>query len=84
MQFNSTILILPGLGNSGEGHWQTIWENTFGFIRVQQANWEAPVCNEWIDTIDKEVLKYDLSNVIDVLILSKCCSFAHAGGSMQR
>ena len=64
MQFNSTILILPGLGNSGEGHWQTIWENTFGFIRVQQANWEAPVCNEWIDTIDKEVLKYDLSNVI--------------------
>jgi len=64
VQFNSTILILPGLGNSGEGHWQTIWENTFGFIRVQQANWEAPVCNEWIDTIDKEVLKYDLSNVI--------------------
>ncbi|MEP7318058.1 MAG: alpha/beta hydrolase [Panacibacter sp.] len=64
MQFKSTILILPGLGNSGESHWQTLWENQFGFTRVQQKNWDAPVCEEWIDTIDKAVIKYEPGNVI--------------------
>lgn len=64
MQFNSTILIIPGLNNSGEGHWQTIWQNRFGFTRIEQSEWDAPVCNEWIDTIDAEVTKHNLSDVI--------------------
>ena len=64
MEFKSTILILPGLGNSGEGHWQTIWQQQFGFKRVEQKNWDEPVCEDWIDTIDKAVSGYDLNNVI--------------------
>ncbi len=64
MQFNSTILILPGLGNSGEGHWQTIWQRRFGFIRVKQSSWDAPVCDEWIANIDAAVMQHDLSKVI--------------------
>ncbi|MEP6846474.1 MAG: alpha/beta hydrolase [Panacibacter sp.] len=64
MQFNSIIIILPGLGNSGEGHWQTLWQQQFGFKKIEQLDWETPVCNMWIDTIDTALLKYDLSNVI--------------------
>ncbi len=64
MQFNSTILILPGLGNSGDGHWQTIWQNRFGFERVEQKSWDTPVCNDWIAAIDAAVLKHNISNVI--------------------
>lgn len=64
MQFQSTILILPGLGNSGEGHWQTLWQQQFGFERVEQSEWEKPVCDEWIDTIDAAVMQHDLINVI--------------------
>ncbi len=64
MQFNSTILILPGLGNSGEGHWQTKWQNRFGFERVGQANWDEPVCDDWIACIDAAVVKHGITNVI--------------------
>ncbi len=64
MQFNSTILILPGLGNSGEGHWQTIWQNRFGFERVEQKNWDEPVCDDWTAAIDAAVLKHGITNVI--------------------
>ena len=64
MQFTSTILILPGLGNSGEGHWQTLWQRRFGFERVEQANWDEPVCEDWIANIDAAVLKHGINKVI--------------------
>jgi predicted alpha/beta hydrolase family esterase len=64
MTFQSTILILPGLGNSGPQHWQTIWEKCFNFIRVEQKDWETPVCSDWIETINNEVKKHDAANVI--------------------
>jgi predicted alpha/beta hydrolase family esterase len=64
MQFASTILVLPGLGNSGEAHWQTIWQNRFGFKRVEQKDWEKPVCNEWIAAINAAVMQYNLQNII--------------------
>lgn len=64
MQFTSTIFILPGLNNSGPGHWQTIWQERYGFTRVEQRDWDNPVCEEWIAAIDAEVMKHELSNVI--------------------
>ena len=62
--FKSRILILPGLGDSGEGHWQTIWEKQFGFKRVVQKNWDTPTCADWIETIDKEITRSDEAKVI--------------------
>lgn len=64
MKFKSTIFILPGLGNSGDGHWQTIWENEFRFTRIHQREWNAPHKEEWIDTIQNEISKYDPSTII--------------------
>ena len=64
MEFRSTILILPGLGNSGEDHWQTLWQQQFGFERVEQSDWDTPVCNIWIDAIDAAIMQHDLDNVI--------------------
>jgi predicted alpha/beta hydrolase family esterase len=62
--FNSRILILPGLGDSGEGHWQTHWEKQFGFKRVIQKDWNTPKCSDWIETIDNAITQSDVSNVI--------------------
>jgi uncharacterized protein len=65
MKFNSTILILPGLGNSGEQHWQTIWEKLHPeFIRVNQSEWENPICEDWIATIEAKVQEIGSENVI--------------------
>lgn len=49
-------LIVPGLGNSGAGHWQTIWEQRrHDCLRVQLGLWDDPVRNIWISRIDQAV-----------------------------
>jgi predicted alpha/beta hydrolase family esterase len=51
-----TCLIVPGLGNSGPGHWQTIWEQErIDCGRVELGCWDAPVRNVWIGRIDQAV-----------------------------
>lgn len=72
--FNSTVLVLPGLGNSGEGHWQTLWERAYGFVRVQQKDWDTPVCADWIDTIDRAVAAHRAERVILVGHSLACCT----------
>lgn len=55
-----TILILPGLYNSGEGHWQTLWEAMLpGARRVQQRNWDAPDRRDWVATLDAAIAGED-------------------------
>ena len=50
----TTVLILPGIGNSGSDHWQSLWEKTHpSFQRIQQRDWEHPNCGEWVETLDK-------------------------------
>jgi predicted alpha/beta hydrolase family esterase len=77
MTFQSTILIIPGLGNSGPQHWQSLWENKFNFTRVEQKEWETPICSEWIDTINNEVKKHDPANVILVGHSLACSTIAY-------
>ena len=51
-----TCLLVPGLGNSGPGHWQTIWEqDRSDCTRVELGCWDAPVRNVWIGRIDQAV-----------------------------
>lgn len=84
MKFSSDIYILPGLGNSGEGHWQTTWENTYHFTRIEQRDWDAPVCSEWIATIDAALAGKDLSNVILVGHSLACVTIAAWAKQYQR
>jgi len=52
----NTILTVPGIGNSGPAHWQTLWERSFeGVRRVQQRDWERPRCRDWVAAIDAAV-----------------------------
>lgn len=50
------ILILPGLGSSGPGHWQLRWtEKMRTAAIVEQAEWDEPDPEDWVDTIIKAV-----------------------------
>jgi predicted alpha/beta hydrolase family esterase len=75
--FKSTILIIPGLGNSGPQHWQSSWERTYNFIRIEQQDWETPICSDWTATINDYVSKYDPQNVILVGHSLACTSIAY-------
>jgi hypothetical protein len=71
-------LIVPGLGNSGPAHWQTFFENKGDpFNRINQHEWDAPSCDEWVETIDQALLNYELSKVILVGHSLGCSTIAH-------
>ena len=51
-----TVLLVPGINNSGATHWQTLWEianPTFQRIRV--VDWDRPSCASWVDAIEDSV-----------------------------
>jgi predicted alpha/beta hydrolase family esterase len=50
------VLILPGWQNSGEGHWQTLWEQRHGWTRVQQDDWMWPRRGDWMARLDEVLL----------------------------
>jgi len=56
LSLSPLCLIVPGLGNSGPGHWQTEWEQRrHDCLRVQLGMWDDPVRNVWISRIDQAV-----------------------------
>lgn len=58
-------LIVPGLGGSGEKHWQTWLENTqSNFRRIEQRNWDEPDMDTWVETLNTVVSGYDEQTVV--------------------
>jgi len=58
-------LIVPGIGNSGPGHWQTLWEERHpGWQRVQQRDWDRPVCAEWLRGLDAAMARLSAPPVL--------------------
>jgi hypothetical protein len=73
----TTALILPGIGNSGPEHWQSRWEAANpAFVRVQQRDWDTPVCKEWLDTLEMSVSRYGAGVVLIAHSLA-CLLVAH-------
>ena len=78
------VFILPGLNNSGPQHWQTLWEQEYGFTRVQQQDWDTPVCEDWITTLDGVITQYPLEQVILAGHSLACCTIAHWANRFNR
>jgi predicted alpha/beta hydrolase family esterase len=50
------VLTIPGLNNSGAGHWQTIWEERRGDCsRVDLGSWASPNRNVWVNRLDSAI-----------------------------
>jgi len=81
----TNYFIVPGLGNSGPQHWQTFFENSGdNFMRIEQKEWDAPDCNDWIENIDKAIAGYDLSTIILVGHSLGCATIAHWAKKYKR
>jgi len=51
-----TVLTVPGIGNSGPDHWQSLWEaGDPAVVRVQQHDWDNPVLAEWLAPLETAV-----------------------------
>jgi predicted alpha/beta hydrolase family esterase len=59
------VLVVPGIGNSGPTHWQSLWEaNKPNFKRVQQRDWDNPVCGEWVAVLDAAIVEAGADTVV--------------------
>ncbi|WP_020395891.1 RBBP9/YdeN family alpha/beta hydrolase [Thiolinea disciformis] len=71
------ILICPGIYNSSEQHWQTLWEQAHPqFTRVQQRDWDYPLCQEWVSTLEQAV-QHAGSDTIIVAHSLGCLNVVH-------
>ncbi|GLQ57400.1 RBBP9/YdeN family alpha/beta hydrolase [Devosia nitrariae] len=51
------VLILPGLGDSGPGHWQRRWGERLTNARfVEQDDWDEPQLEDWVAAIHREIM----------------------------
>lgn len=51
-----TVLIVPGLNDSGPAHWQTLWERTRSdCLRADLGMWSAPRRNAWVTRLDQAI-----------------------------
>lgn len=74
-EFN--VFILPGLGNSGPEHWQSYWEKTHpSFKRINQTEWDAPDCRDWVAVPD-QAIEASQQDVVLVGHSSSCALISH-------
>ena len=71
-------LIVPGVTNSTENHWQSRWEREFPdkFSRIEQVEWDTPVCSDWIAKIEADVQSAGPENVVLVAHSLGCSAVA--------
>jgi hypothetical protein len=74
---SAPVLIVPGWGDSGPDHWQSLWEQAYPDVRrVIQRDWSYPVCSEWVQTLGREILAAGRPVVIVAHSLG-CIALAH-------
>ena len=73
----ASVLLIPGLYNSGPKHWQSLWEaNHPEYHRVQQVNWDTPNCEDWVRTLHAHILQIEGPVVLAGHSLA-CATIAH-------
>lgn len=72
------VLVVPGHGNSGPAHWQSIWETIKPgeWQRLQVSDWERVVCDDWTRAIDRQIATLGDDAVIVAHSLG-CLAAAH-------
>jgi uncharacterized protein len=50
------MIVVPGLGGSGNAHWQSHWlRDRPGAVRVEQRDWDRPNRDEWVAELHETV-----------------------------
>ncbi len=52
----ASILLLPGIGNSGPGHWQRLWAETLPDMHlIDGQDWDNPERGQWVENLEAAV-----------------------------
>lgn len=71
------IITVPGIGGSGETHWQSRWETADRRIRrFSPSSWDQPDLEDWIEALDRAVGQAEAEPLLVAHSLS-CLLVAH-------
>jgi predicted alpha/beta hydrolase family esterase len=80
----TSVLIVPGFGDSGPDHWQSLWEETHpDYRRVMQRDWFQPERDEWVAALDAAVAQAEHPVVLVAHSLG-CLAVAYWAEQHQR
>lgn len=52
----SSVFIVPGIGNSGPSHWQSIWQTAHPhWQRLAVRDWDTVTCDDWVDGLERQL-----------------------------
>lgn len=71
------VLILPGWQNSGAEHWQSRWEQTHGYTRVDQHDWQRPLRGDWVARLEDVLLSCDVEREGPVVLVAHSLGCIH-------
>ncbi|MFD0850626.1 RBBP9/YdeN family alpha/beta hydrolase [Actinomadura adrarensis] len=59
-------VIIPGIDNSDQDHWQTIWQAEWGpsATRISPSSWDEPDLDDWCQAIDQAVGQSPSADVV--------------------
>lgn len=61
----TTVLVVPGWGNSSYTHWQSVWQrDRDDCVRAEIGQWHAPEPALWVARLDAHVRKYRPSVIV--------------------
>jgi len=79
----ATVLLIPGLNDSGPHHWQSLWHAANpGFVRVVQRDWETPDRAEWVAALAGRLVLAVVVMALLAVVLALCSeadAFVDAG-----
>jgi len=78
MRISPSILLVPGLFDSGPEHWQSIWGAKHPeYHRVQQTDWETPRLSDWVQTLHASICAIGTIPIVLVGHSTACATVAH-------
>lgn len=62
---STKILIIPGLGGSGDDHWQSYWKMKYdNSVKLIQDDWDEPKLDNWLNKLNDTILNLDSPIII--------------------
>jgi len=78
------VILVPGIGNSGPTHWQSLWQIKHAEVtRVMQRDWDHPVREDWVKALDEAVARASAPPILVAHSLG-CLVVAHWAAQSAR
>jgi predicted alpha/beta hydrolase family esterase len=83
-QMDCSVLVVPGIGNSGPSHWQSLWQAAHSdWRRLSVPSWDDVACYEWTLQIERQ-LPADGRDTVIVAHSLGCLAVVHWVARYQR